>query len=132
MKCCKVRFVFDFQVLWNFIHDLQSSNSSQGSRGTGWGESFDCLIFPAIKIEIFLLKVLESEGSDLITLDMKPKLPYFEAIISEVQRLASVLPIAPPRVSPVDVVVGGYTIKKNIPVQVSNSFLKKLQNFWGL
>ena len=42
---------------------------------------------------------------DEVVLDMKSRLPYTEATISEIQRLASVLPIAPPRLATKDVQV---------------------------
>jgi cytochrome P450 len=45
------------------------------------------------------VKVLSELDTDLVTMDMKGKLPYTEAAVSEIQRLASVLPIAPPRLA---------------------------------
>ena len=52
-----------------------------------------------------LFKVLSDMNVDEVVLDMKSRLPYTEATISEIQRLASVLPIAPPRLATKDVQV---------------------------
>ena len=46
-----------------------------------------------------MFKVLSDMNVDEVILDMKSSLPYTEATISEIQRLASVLPIAPPRLA---------------------------------
>jgi cytochrome P450 len=50
-------------------------------------------------------------------MDLKSRLPYTEAAVSEIQRLASVLPIAPPRLATKDINLHGYNIPKGTQVQ---------------
>ena len=49
----------------------------------------------------------------------KVNLPYTEAVINEVRRIATPFPMTPPRCASKDLVIGGYKIPKGIPVQLS-------------
>ena len=51
---------------------------------------------------------------NLISTDDKPNLTYTEATVMEISRLASVLPIAPPRQTTGDITVGGFVIPKGL------------------
>lgn len=52
----------------------------------------------------------------LIGISDRPNLPYTMAVVTEVQRCASILSVNVPRTSPEDVVIEGYTIPKGTPI----------------
>ena len=60
-----------------------------------------------------------------------PSMPYTEAFIMEVQRLASVLPICPPRLVTSDVKIGGYKLSKGQQVQINLYALHRNESHWG-
>ena len=64
----------------------------------------------------------------------KINLPYTDAVINEVRRIATPFPMTPPRIASKDLIIGGYKIPKGIPVQLSlYSVLKgKFHNFFLL
>ncbi len=76
------------------------------------------------------MQVLSDLNCDVVTLDIKSQLPYTEATVSEVQRLASVLPIAPPRLTTKDVFVNGFNIPKNTQVQCNLYSLHRNPEHW--
>lgn len=49
---------------------------------------------------------------ELVTLESKSSLPYTEATMLEIQRLASVLPISPPRLAKQDIDIGNNFVIK--------------------
>ena len=67
---------------------------------------------------------------DVVTMDLRSKLPYTEATVSEIQRLASVLPIAPPRLATKDISLGGYNIPKGTPVQCNLYSIHRNPEVW--
>ena len=58
-------------------------------------------------------------------------MPFTEAFIMEVQRLASVLPICPPRLVTSAFDVCGYTLKKGVQVQMNLYALHRNEAHWG-
>ena len=56
---------------------------------------------------------------------------FTEAFIMEVQRLASVLPICPPRLVTSDINVCGYKLKKGVQVQMNLYALHRNEAHWG-
>ena len=58
-------------------------------------------------------------------------MPFTEAFIMEVQRLASVLPICPPRLVTSEFNVCGYTLKKGVQVQMNLYALHRNEAHWG-
>ncbi|XP_059093870.1 methyl farnesoate epoxidase-like [Tigriopus californicus] len=65
-----------------------------------------------------------------VTLDDRPSLPFVEAIVMEVQRLSSVLPIAPPRIPTKDVWIGKHLIKNGTQVQINLYSLHRNETHW--
>ena len=59
------------------------------------------------------------------------KFAYTQAFIYEVQRLASVLPISPPRMVTSDIEVGGYKLYKGQQVQMNLYAMHRNQKHWG-
>ena len=58
-------------------------------------------------------------------------MPFTEAFIMEVQRLASVLPICPPRLVTSDITVCGRLLKKGVQVQMNLYALHRNEEHWG-
>ena len=54
-----------------------------------------------------------------VRLEDKVNLPFTDAVINEVRRIATPFPMTPPRISSKDLFIGGYKIPKGIPVQLS-------------
>ena len=59
------------------------------------------------------------------------QMPFTEAFIMEVQRLASVLPICPPRLVTSDITVCGRLLKKGVQVQMNLYALHRNEEHWG-
>ncbi len=74
--------------------------------------------------------MLRETGSDLVEASHRSRLPLLEATLLEVQRLASVLPIAPPRMVAEDVTIAGYSIRKGTPVQLNLYSLHHDPSHW--
>ena len=74
--------------------------------------------------------ILESQ-SQQFSLELKDKIPFTESCMLESQRMGSVLPIAPPRISySKDVKVGSHVIPKGIPVQMNLYALHHDKDHW--
>merc|ERR1719167_366706 len=67
----------------------------------------------------------------LVTLGDREHLPYTEATVTEISRLASVLPIAPPRQTTGDIKVGEYMLKKGSLVQMNLYAMHRHKDHWG-
>nr|APH81378.1 cytochrome P450 CYP3038A1 [Tigriopus kingsejongensis] len=77
-------------------------------------------------------EIQDALGSrDEVTLGDRAELPFIEAIVMEVQRLSSVLPIAPPRVPLKDVMIGDHMITQGTQVQINLYSLHRNQEHWG-
>ena len=63
-------------------------------------------------------------------MDLRSRLPYTEAAVSEIQRLASVLPIAPPRLATEDICLNGYNIPKGTKVQCNLYSIHRNPEHW--
>jgi methyl farnesoate epoxidase/farnesoate epoxidase len=70
-------------------------------------------------------------GAKEIDLHVRDQIPYTEAFIMEVQRLASVLPIAPPRLVTSEITIGGYTLRKGVQVQMNLYAMHCNKEHWG-
>lgn len=73
-----------------------------------------------------------SEENELVSLEQRDLIPFTEACLLESQRMGSVLPISPPRVShDKDVNVGSYTVPKGVPVQMNLYAMHHDNEHWG-
>uniref|UniRef100_A0A2C9K0M7 Cytochrome P450 n=1 Tax=Biomphalaria glabrata TaxID=6526 RepID=A0A2C9K0M7_BIOGL len=61
----------------------------------------------------------------------KPRLKYFTAVIMEVQRKASILPITIPYFCSTDTTLAGYTIPKNTVVMPNLDAVLRSKEIWG-
>nr|AKH03505.1 cytochrome P450 3038C1 [Paracyclopina nana] len=66
-----------------------------------------------------------------VTFADKANLPFTDATIMEVRRIASPFPVTPPRASMTkDLVIGGYTIPKGVPVQLVLYSVLRGKDYW--
>ena len=89
------------------------------------------LHFPDTQEKIRSEAKAAAEATSEVRLDHLPNMPYTEAFIMEVQRLASVLPICPPRLVTSDVEIGGYKLYKGQQVQINLYALHRNEEHWG-
>ncbi|XP_023340901.1 methyl farnesoate epoxidase [Eurytemora carolleeae] len=90
-----------------------------------------CTLYPQVAEKV--VKELDEHTSHLpvITLASRNELVYTEATITEISRLASVLPIAPPRKTTGDIKVGKYTLPKGSLVQMNLYAMHRNIEHWG-
>ncbi|KAL4225197.1 hypothetical protein ACF0H5_015888 [Mactra antiquata] len=96
--------------MFRMIMDLFVAGSETTSNTINW-----CILYmqeyPGIQKKC-QDTILESCGERTITWSDRSKLPYIEATLLEIQRLANIAPMSVPHTTEVDITLGGYTIPR--------------------
>ncbi|KAK0061234.1 cytochrome P450 2U1 [Biomphalaria pfeifferi] len=119
------RFEFDdpqFVEQLNSLNDIAKLNS-----GTLVLNFFPFLFY--IPVDLFKVEQIGTERAPSIA--DKPRLKYFTAVIMEVQRRASILPITIPYFCSTDTTLAGYTIPKNTVLMPNLDAVLRSKEIWG-
>jgi len=116
----------DEQLIVTLI-DFFTGGSGTMSKTLAFGILYSTL-HPHVAKQVY--DEINNVGLDFVTLDDKPNLPYTEATVLEISRLASVLPIAPPRQTTGDITVGGHVIPKGSLVQMNLYAMHRNSEHW--
>jgi len=119
----------DEQLIVTLI-DFFTGGSGTMSKTLAYGILF-CTRHPDVAQKVQKELDEQTGDSQLVTLDDKEKLPYTESTVLEISRLASVLPIAPPRQTTGDIKVGNYTLPKGSLVQMNLYAMHRDLHYWG-
>jgi len=116
----------DEQLIVTLI-DFFTGGSGTMSKTLAFGILFSTL-HPQITKQV--QDEISNAGLDFVTLEDKHLLPYTEATVFEISRLASVLPIAPPRQTTGDIIVGEHLIPKGSLVQMNLYAMHRNSEHW--
>jgi len=119
----------DKQLIVTLI-DFFTGGSGTMSKTLGFSLLY-CLHHPEVmkKVQEEIDQVLGNK--DRVVLEDRECLPFTEATLLEVSRVASVLPIAPPRKTQGEINVGKYKIPKGSLVQMNLYSLHRNKEHWG-
>ncbi|XP_053344701.1 cytochrome P450 2J2-like [Clarias gariepinus] len=121
---------FNVETLLIAMLDLFEAGTESGATTLRWGFLF-MMKYPEIqkKVQAEIDKVIGQ--SRQASMADKTNMPYTEAVVHEIQRMANIIPLGFPKMASKDTMLGGFSIPKGTTVITNLSSVLNDKNEWA-